>query len=165
MNSLKDLYLVLEEENLTGPAHQADKRAASEEQPSSPTIKVGETFLIVQPSSHFVLSAVSGSKGDLKWPHFFKPWIFPFLYCCKNVRIPPICDCFGCLLSSPVDECCQQHPGGPEDGAAGSQRGVATGTTRLPGTHPAVCKGQSIMGSWEECVKEPRCSGITGIRI
>uniref|UniRef100_A0A8C9X567 Microtubule crosslinking factor 2 n=1 Tax=Sander lucioperca TaxID=283035 RepID=A0A8C9X567_SANLU len=29
MNSLKDLYLLLEEENLTSPAHQSDKRASS----------------------------------------------------------------------------------------------------------------------------------------
>lgn len=41
MNSLKDLYLLLEEDNLTSPAHQADKRAAADEQPLSPTIKVG----------------------------------------------------------------------------------------------------------------------------
>lgn len=39
MNSLKDLYLLLEEENLTSPAHQADKLAAADE-PRSPTIKV-----------------------------------------------------------------------------------------------------------------------------
>ncbi|KAM9350316.1 microtubule cross-linking factor 2 [Symphorus nematophorus] len=39
MNSLKDLYLLLEEENLTSPAHQSDKRAAADEQPLSPTIK------------------------------------------------------------------------------------------------------------------------------
>lgn len=42
MNNLKDLYLLLEEENLTSPAHQSDKRAASDEQPLSPTIKVGD---------------------------------------------------------------------------------------------------------------------------
>ena len=41
MNSLKDLYLLLEEDNLTSPAHQTDKRAAADEQPLSPTIKVG----------------------------------------------------------------------------------------------------------------------------
>lgn len=41
MNSLKDLYLLLEEENLTSPAHHSDNRAASDEQPLSPTIKVG----------------------------------------------------------------------------------------------------------------------------
>ncbi len=41
MNSLKDLYLLLEEDNLTSPAHQSDKRAAADEQPLSPTIKVG----------------------------------------------------------------------------------------------------------------------------
>lgn len=63
MNSLKDLYLLLEEENLTSPAHQADRRAASDEQPSSPTIKVGEAFLISQPSSQSVLSALSGSNS------------------------------------------------------------------------------------------------------
>ena len=40
VNSLKDLYLLLEEENLTSPSHQADnKMAASEEHPLSPTIK------------------------------------------------------------------------------------------------------------------------------
>lgn len=42
MNSLKDLYLLLEEENLTSPAHQSDIRVASDEQPLSPTIKVGD---------------------------------------------------------------------------------------------------------------------------
>lgn len=42
MNSLKDLYLLLEEENLTSPSHQSDKRVASDEQPLSPTIKVGD---------------------------------------------------------------------------------------------------------------------------
>lgn len=41
MNSLKDLYLLLEEENLTSPAHHTDKMAPAEEQPPSPTIKVG----------------------------------------------------------------------------------------------------------------------------
>lgn len=66
------------------------------------------------------------------------------------------------FLCSPVDERCQQHLGRPEDGAAGSERGVATGATRLPGTHPAVRKSQSIMGGREERAKEPRCSGKTG---
>lgn len=42
MNSLKDLYLLLEEENLTSPAHQSEKRVAADEQPLSPTIKVGD---------------------------------------------------------------------------------------------------------------------------
>ncbi|KAM3617202.1 uncharacterized protein V6R79_003284 [Siganus canaliculatus] len=51
MNSLKDLYLLLEEENLTSPAHQADKRAAADEQPLSPTIKS---------------SAVSSTLADLR---------------------------------------------------------------------------------------------------
>ncbi|XP_070695715.1 microtubule cross-linking factor 2 [Pempheris klunzingeri] len=51
MNSLKDLYLLLEEENLTSPGHQADKRAAADEQPLSPTIKS---------------SAVSSTLADLK---------------------------------------------------------------------------------------------------
>ncbi|XP_029291802.1 protein SOGA1 [Cottoperca gobio] len=51
MNSLKDLYLLLEEENLTSPAHQTDKRAAANEQPLSPTIKS---------------SAVSRTLADLK---------------------------------------------------------------------------------------------------
>ncbi|KAM9855194.1 microtubule cross-linking factor 2 [Aulostomus maculatus] len=50
MNSLKDLYLLLEEENLTSPAHQTEKRAA-DEQPLSPTIKS---------------SAVSSTLADLK---------------------------------------------------------------------------------------------------
>lgn len=49
MNSLKDLYLLLEEENLTSSAHQTDKRA--EEQPLSPTIKS---------------SAVSSTLADLR---------------------------------------------------------------------------------------------------
>ncbi|KAF7648179.1 hypothetical protein LDENG_00160530, partial [Lucifuga dentata] len=51
MNSLKDLYLLLEEENLTSPAHQTDKMAATAEQPRSPTIKS---------------SAVSSTLADLK---------------------------------------------------------------------------------------------------
>ncbi|XP_030278088.1 protein SOGA1 isoform X1 [Sparus aurata] len=51
MNSLKDLYLLLEEDNLTSPAHQADKRAAADEQPLSPTIKS---------------SAVSSTLADLR---------------------------------------------------------------------------------------------------
>ncbi|XP_037334377.2 protein SOGA1 isoform X2 [Pungitius pungitius] len=51
MNSLKDLYLLLEEENLTSPAHQADNKAATDEQPLSPTIKS---------------SAVSSTLADLK---------------------------------------------------------------------------------------------------
>ncbi|XP_033484954.2 microtubule cross-linking factor 2 isoform X1 [Epinephelus lanceolatus] len=51
MNSLKDLYLLLEEENLASPAHQTDKRAAADEQPLSPTIKS---------------SAVSSTLADLK---------------------------------------------------------------------------------------------------
>ncbi|XP_070823855.1 microtubule cross-linking factor 2 isoform X1 [Chaetodon trifascialis] len=51
MNSLKDLYLLLEEENLTSPAHQSDKKAAADEQPLSPTIKS---------------SAVSSTLADLK---------------------------------------------------------------------------------------------------
>ncbi|XP_011620117.2 protein SOGA1 isoform X2 [Takifugu rubripes] len=51
MNSLKDLYLLLEEENLTSPAHQSDKRVASDEQPLSPTIKT---------------SAVSSTLADLR---------------------------------------------------------------------------------------------------
>ncbi|XP_029912601.1 protein SOGA1 isoform X2 [Myripristis murdjan] len=51
VNSLKDLYLLLEEENLTSSAHQTDKMAAAEEQPLSPTIKS---------------SAVSSTLADLK---------------------------------------------------------------------------------------------------
>ncbi|KAK5863252.1 hypothetical protein PBY51_000297 [Eleginops maclovinus] len=51
MNSLRDLYLLLEEENLTSPAHQTDKRAALDEHPLSPTIKS---------------SAVSSTLADLK---------------------------------------------------------------------------------------------------
>ncbi|XP_044066244.1 protein SOGA1 isoform X3 [Siniperca chuatsi] len=51
MNSRKDLYLLLEEENLRSPAHQTDKRAAADEQPHSPTIKS---------------SAVSSTLADLK---------------------------------------------------------------------------------------------------
>lgn len=41
MNSLKDLYLLLEEENLTSPTHHTDKRTPADEQLLSPTIKVG----------------------------------------------------------------------------------------------------------------------------
>ncbi|XP_076027764.1 microtubule cross-linking factor 2-like, partial [Genypterus blacodes] len=51
MNSLRDLYLLLEEDNLTSPAHQADKMAAADAQPRSPTIKS---------------SAVSSTLADLK---------------------------------------------------------------------------------------------------
>ncbi|KAM3871928.1 microtubule cross-linking factor 2 [Diretmus argenteus] len=51
VNSLKDLYLLLEEENLSSPAHQTDKMAAAEERPFSPTIKS---------------SAVSSTLADLK---------------------------------------------------------------------------------------------------
>lgn len=40
MNSLKDLYLLLEEENLPSPTHQTDRRGSADEQPLSPTIKV-----------------------------------------------------------------------------------------------------------------------------
>ncbi|XP_026222692.1 protein SOGA1 isoform X2 [Anabas testudineus] len=51
MNSLKDLYLLLEEENLASPARQTDKRSGADEQPLSPTIKS---------------SAVSSTLADLK---------------------------------------------------------------------------------------------------
>ncbi|CAJ1055504.1 protein SOGA1 isoform X2 [Xyrichtys novacula] len=51
MNSLKDLYLLLEEDNLTSPAHQTDRRAAADAQPLSPTIKS---------------SAVSSTLADLR---------------------------------------------------------------------------------------------------
>nr|XP_046251754.1 protein SOGA1 isoform X2 [Scatophagus argus] len=51
MNSLKDLYLLLEEDNLTSSAHQTDKKPAADEQPLSPTIKS---------------SAVSSTLADLK---------------------------------------------------------------------------------------------------
>ncbi|CAN9515731.1 unnamed protein product [Ophioblennius macclurei] len=51
MNSLKDLYLLLEEENLPSPTHQSDKRASADEQPLSPTIKS---------------SVVSSTLADLK---------------------------------------------------------------------------------------------------
>ncbi|KAM8863612.1 microtubule cross-linking factor 2 [Spinachia spinachia] len=51
MNNLKDLYLLLEEENQTSPAHQGDRRAAADEQPLSTTIKS---------------SAVSSTLADLK---------------------------------------------------------------------------------------------------
>ncbi|KAL3974178.1 homeobox protein HoxA/B/C/D4 [Sarotherodon galilaeus] len=51
INSLKDLYLLLEEENLPSPTHQTDKRAPADEQPLSPTIKS---------------SAVSSTLADLK---------------------------------------------------------------------------------------------------
>ncbi|XP_068997666.1 microtubule cross-linking factor 2 isoform X1 [Embiotoca jacksoni] len=51
MNSLKDLYLLLEEENLPSPTHQTDKRSSADEQPLSPTIKS---------------SAVSSTLADLR---------------------------------------------------------------------------------------------------
>ncbi|XP_054868673.1 protein SOGA1 isoform X2 [Amphiprion ocellaris] len=51
MNSLKDLYLLLEEENLPSPSHQTDKRSSADEQPLSPRIKS---------------SAVSSTLADLK---------------------------------------------------------------------------------------------------
>lgn len=78
MNSLKDLYLLLEEENLTSPAHHTDKRAPAEEQPASPTIKVGwsdarRSALLAQnepgqPVSGVSLqsSAVSSTLADLR---------------------------------------------------------------------------------------------------
>ncbi|XP_047433610.1 protein SOGA1 isoform X2 [Mugil cephalus] len=51
MNSLKDLYLLLEEENLPSPTHQTDRRGSTDEQPLSPTIKS---------------SAVSSTLADLR---------------------------------------------------------------------------------------------------
>ncbi|XP_029974311.1 protein SOGA1 [Salarias fasciatus] len=51
MTSLKDLYLLLEEENLPSPTHQSDKRGSADEQPLSPTIKS---------------SVVSSTLADLK---------------------------------------------------------------------------------------------------
>lgn len=51
INSLKDLYLLLEEENLRSPTHQTDKRGSADEEPLSPTIKS---------------SAVSSTLADLK---------------------------------------------------------------------------------------------------
>uniref|UniRef100_A0A3Q1GDP4 Microtubule crosslinking factor 2 n=1 Tax=Acanthochromis polyacanthus TaxID=80966 RepID=A0A3Q1GDP4_9TELE len=51
MNSLKDLYLLLEEENLPSPTHQTDKRSSADEQPLSPRIES---------------SAVSSTLADLK---------------------------------------------------------------------------------------------------
>ncbi|XP_030590339.1 protein SOGA1 [Archocentrus centrarchus] len=51
INSLKDLYLLLEEENLRSPTHQTDKRGPADEEPLSPTIKS---------------SAVSSTLADLK---------------------------------------------------------------------------------------------------
>ncbi|XP_015253790.1 PREDICTED: protein SOGA1 isoform X1 [Cyprinodon variegatus] len=51
MNSLKELYLLLEEESLPNPTNAADKRASADEQPLSPTIKS---------------SAVSNTLADLK---------------------------------------------------------------------------------------------------
>ncbi|XP_047220736.1 protein SOGA1 isoform X2 [Girardinichthys multiradiatus] len=51
MNSLKDLYLLLEEESLPSPTNQADKRASADEQTLSLTIKS---------------SAVSSTLADLK---------------------------------------------------------------------------------------------------
>ncbi|XP_026188256.1 protein SOGA1 isoform X2 [Mastacembelus armatus] len=51
MNSLKDLYVLLDEENLTSSTHQTDKKSAADEQPLSPTIKS---------------SAVSSTLADLK---------------------------------------------------------------------------------------------------
>ncbi|XP_037540911.1 protein SOGA1 [Nematolebias whitei] len=51
MNSLNDLYMLLEDENLSGPTSQTDKRDSAEEQPLSPTIKS---------------SAVSSTLADLR---------------------------------------------------------------------------------------------------
>uniref|UniRef100_A0A4W6E4D5 Microtubule crosslinking factor 2 n=1 Tax=Lates calcarifer TaxID=8187 RepID=A0A4W6E4D5_LATCA len=51
MNSPKDLYLLLEGENLTSPTHQTDKPCAADEWPLSPTIKS---------------SAVSSTLADLR---------------------------------------------------------------------------------------------------
>ncbi|XP_062314353.1 protein SOGA1 [Osmerus eperlanus] len=62
VNSLKDLYLLLEEENLTSPSHQPDnKMAASEEHPLSPTIKE----LCLLDKSYSQSSEVSGTLSDL----------------------------------------------------------------------------------------------------
>lgn len=77
MNSLKDLYLLLEEENLTSPAHHTDKRAPAEEQPPSPTIKVSRsdathatrserTRADLSLASHPQSSAVSSTLADLR---------------------------------------------------------------------------------------------------
>ncbi|XP_013857238.1 protein SOGA1 isoform X2 [Austrofundulus limnaeus] len=51
MNSLNDLYVLLEDDNLSGPATQMDKRDSADEQPLSPTIKS---------------SAVSSTLADLR---------------------------------------------------------------------------------------------------
>ncbi|KAI3356741.1 hypothetical protein L3Q82_003416 [Scortum barcoo] len=51
INNLNDLYLLLDEENLTTPTHQTAKRAAAEEQPLGPAIKS---------------SAVTSTLADLK---------------------------------------------------------------------------------------------------
>ncbi|XP_017266812.1 protein SOGA1 isoform X2 [Kryptolebias marmoratus] len=51
MNSLNDLYVLLEDENLSSPTTQTDKRGSADEQPLSPTIKS---------------SAVSSTLADLR---------------------------------------------------------------------------------------------------
>ncbi|XP_061592675.1 protein SOGA1 isoform X2 [Cololabis saira] len=51
INSLKDLYLLLEEENLQSPVHSMDKKDSADEQPLSPAIKS---------------SAVSSTLADLR---------------------------------------------------------------------------------------------------
>lgn len=112
MDSLKDLYLLLEEENMTSPAHQTDKKAAADEQQLNPTIKVdGVTRTHTHSHTH-------------TRTHFLTRYLFP-----------------------PAVQRCEQHFGRPKGGAAGPERRVASGETRLPGTHPAVRKGQGIMGS------------------
>ncbi|KAF6726067.1 Protein SOGA1, partial [Oryzias melastigma] len=51
MNSLKDLYLLLQEDNLPSPTHNTDKRSFADEQPFSPTLNS---------------SAVSSTLADLR---------------------------------------------------------------------------------------------------
>lgn len=78
MDSLKDLYLLLEEENMTSPAHQTDKKTAADEQQLNPTIKVDgvtRTHTHIHTHAHTSLhvtcfplqsSAVSSTLADLR---------------------------------------------------------------------------------------------------
>lgn len=124
MNSLKDLYLLLEEENLTSPTHHTDRRAPAEEQPPSPTIKVG-------------------------WSDMPRSAILA-----QNEPGQPVC-----LRRLPAVQRRQQHPGGPEGGAAGPERRTTAGKARLSGAHPAVCQGQGVVGSGEDRAAESHHAG------
>lgn len=132
MNSLKDLYLLLEEENLTSPTHHTDKRTPADEQPLSPTIKVGGVPRI----SHEMQTYYTYTHT-----HTYKP---------QSACDPSL---------PPAVQRREQHPGRPEGGAAGPERRAAAGEAGLSGAHAAVRKGQGIVGSGEDRAAEPYHAG------